>query len=121
MLQDFLIGAVRAVDDDIDDRIEWDSYLKLDTTTWDSFFTIRYFINGRITESISINMNNGELRTVINGTFDYERQTEVFIQVQARDTLQTEMNEPTHTTFTQVRIDVIDVNDETPQLIMVRA
>lgn len=54
----------------------------------------------------------------MDNVFDYERQTEIFIQVQARDTLQT-MGESTHTTFTQVRIDVIDVNDEAPQLKMV--
>lgn len=54
----------------------------------------------------------------MDNVFDYERQTEIFIQVQAKDTLQT-MGEATHTTFTQVRIDVIDVNDEAPQLKMV--
>lgn len=40
------------------------------------------------------------------------------MQVQARDTLQT-FNEPPHYTYTQIRIQVIDVNDETPELKMV--
>lgn len=79
---------------------------------------LRYFITGRITETIAIDLKSGELTTLIDGAFDYERQTEVFIQVQARDILQT-MGEPTHLTFTQVRIEVIDVNDEPPQLKMV--
>lgn len=79
----------------------------------------RYFVSGRITETISIGLTTGELRTIGNGAFDYERQTEVFIQVQARDNLQTDLNEQLHSTFTQVRIEVIDVNDETPILIMV--
>lgn len=40
------------------------------------------------------------------------------MQVQARDTLQT-FNEPSHYTYTQIRIQVNDVNDETPELKMV--
>lgn len=55
------------------------------------------------------------MTTIVDGAFDYETQTEVFIQVQARDTLQT-MGEQTHSTYTQVKIEVIDVNDEAPQL-----
>lgn len=78
----------------------------------------RYFIYGSVNTSISVDILTGEIRTLIDGTFDYERQTELLIQVQARDTLQT-MNEPIHTTFTQVRIEVIDVNDTPPVLKMV--
>lgn len=79
----------------------------------------RYFIRGRLSDSISIDIDDGQLMTLIDNAFDYERQTEIFIQVQARDTLQT-MNEATHSTITQVRIDIIDVNDEPPTLKMVR-
>ena len=80
---------------------------------------LRYFINGRINQSIAVNINTGELTTIIDNAFDYDRQSEVLIQVLARDTLQT-MNEPTHTTFTQVRVEVIDVNNKAPQLKMVK-
>lgn len=79
----------------------------------------RYFIVGRIGDSISVDILGGQLSTLTDDVFDYERQTEVFFQVQARDNLQ-KMDEPTHSTFTQVRIEVLDVNDEAPQLTMVR-
>lgn len=92
--------------------------LKLTSSRVFNIFDYRHFITGRISESISISPEIGELKTLVDNAFDYERQTEVFIQVQARDTLQT-MGEPTHTTFTQVRIEVIDVNDEAPTLKMV--
>jgi len=96
-----LIDTVTATDRDIGDEIV-------------------YFINGRINESIAINSESGELRTLLDDVFDYERQTEVFIQVQARDTLGESTGGATHTTFTQVRIDVRDINDETPELKMPR-
>lgn len=67
---------------------------------------------------MAIDSDNGKLLTIVDDAFDYERQTEVFMQVQARDTLQT-FNEPPHYTYTQIRIQVIDVNDETPELKMV--
>lgn len=60
----------------------------------------------------------GQLRTKSNEVFDYEKQTEIVFQIQAKDTLQT-MNEATHSTFTQIRIEVIDVNDTPPTLTMV--
>lgn len=85
---------------------------------FDKLLPSRYFITGRIDQSISVNIDTGELRTLIDNAFDYDRQTEIFVQVQARDTLQTR-NEPTHTTFTQVRIQVNDVNNKPPQLKMV--
>lgn len=82
---------------------------------------IRYYINGRTNEIISIDSNTGEIKTAINSSnsFDYERQTDQFFQVFVRDTLITSKNEPTHTAFTQVHITILDVNDTPPQLIMV--
>lgn len=55
----------------------------------------------------------------MDGTFDYEQQEEITFQVFARDTLQTK-NEPTHTTSTQIQINVIDVNDTPPTINLVR-
>lgn len=73
---------------------------------------------GSIRQSFAIDAD-GVITTLQDRVFNYERQREVFIQVQAQDTLQT-MLEPTHITYTQVKIEVIDVNDEPPVLKMVR-
>lgn len=69
-------------------------------------------------DTVSINNITGELRTIGDNVFDYERQTEVYFQAFAHDNLQTR-NETNHTTFTQIRINIEDVNDTPPQLILV--
>lgn len=61
---------------------------------------------------------DGRISTIVNDTFDYERQTQVLIQVSAKDILQV-YDEKIHVVFAQLVIDVIDVNDETPELRMV--
>ena len=63
-----------------------------------------------------INVTTGEVSTRIENAFDYEIQDEVIIQVQARD----EMNGTNHITIAQLSIEVIDVNDETPVIRVVR-
>lgn len=60
-----------------------------------------------------------ELYTKSDNAFDYERQRELNFQVKAQDTLQT-MNEALHDVYAQIHIEVLDVNDETPELYMVR-
>lgn len=61
---------------------------------------------------------NGEIRTLVNNAFDYERQTEMIVQVSATDTLVDEyLNR--HSTYTQLTITVLDVNDETPRITVV--
>ncbi|KAL7052776.1 hypothetical protein ACKWTF_005003 [Chironomus riparius] len=97
---DFSIGFVKASDRDIDDEIE-------------------YFLNDKISEKIFINMTSGELTTILDKTFDYEQQSIFTFQVFARDTLQTR-NESTHTTSTQIQINVIDVNDTPPTIVLPR-
>lgn len=62
---------------------------------------------------------NGQISTKTNDTFDYERQTSVIVQIKATDTLKTYENEKLNTAFTQLIINVIDVNDETPDIRMV--
>lgn len=76
-------------------------------------------MTGSILSSFSINSTSGEIKTLINDAFDYEQQTEIYFQAFASDTLKTEKNETLHTTFTQIRIIVEDVNDTPPQLILV--
>lgn len=66
-------------------------------------------------------MLTGELKTLTDNAFDFERLEEVIFQVMASDTLQAlDDPEPLHTTFTQVTIQVIDVNNKPPTLRMVR-
>lgn len=70
---------------------------------------------------MSINKDSedkGIITTSVKDAFDYERQTEVIVQVSATDTLVDEFG-TRHTTYTQVTIQVIDVNDETPRITVV--
>lgn len=60
--------------------------------------------------------DQGQITTRVNDAFDFERQEQVIVQIQAGDTL----GEPYHKTFAQLTIDVIDVNDESPEIRMPR-
>ncbi|KAG5678221.1 hypothetical protein PVAND_007913 [Polypedilum vanderplanki] len=91
----FLIGNVEAKDDDFGDKIQY--YLS----------DIR----------INVDLESGQLSTKIDNAFDYEQQQEVIFQVFANDTLQTgKEDEKIHTTSTQVRIIVKDMNDTPPSI-----
>lgn len=95
------IGKVLATDRDIDDRVE-------------------YSIVGYMSDQITITAD-GELYSNAEELLDYERQTSVVVQIAAKDTLRTDKpGEVLHTTYEQVLIDVLDVNDETPELRMPR-
>lgn len=97
---------------------------KLVNSNTDNFqitFRFRYFLVGGINDTITHQINDKkqcELYTNVDNALDYERQKEVVFQIRAEDTLQT-MGEQTHEVFAQIKIKVGDVNDETPQLIMV--
>ena len=41
------------------------------------------------------------------------------LQIQAKDTLITEYTQDLHTSYTQLHMEILDVNDETPELRMV--
>ncbi|XP_037029736.1 cadherin-23-like [Bradysia coprophila] len=62
----------------------------------------------------------GTISTLRNDTFDYETQTQVLVQIQATDTLETYPGEKLNSAYAQLIINVIDVNDETPQIRMPR-
>lgn len=64
--------------------------------------------------------SNGSIYTSSNDTFDYERQTSVLVQIMATDTLQTYEGEKLNTVYTQLLIEVLDINDKTPEMRMVR-
>lgn len=70
-------------------------------------------------ESFEINKLSGEIKTKKDNVLDYEKITQVILQVQAKDTLVTKYKDPLHTVFTTVLIDVIDVNDERPTITLV--
>lgn len=59
--------------------------------------------------------DQGVITTKIDNAFDYEKQQVVIIQVQAEDTL----GEPFHKTIAQLTVEVIDVNDEPPRILVV--
>jgi hypothetical protein len=87
-----------------------------DTDVGDS---VVYSLIGGINNFLEI-LENGEIYTKADNVFDYERQTELMVQIQAVDTLQTVPNERLHRVFAQLTIKVEDVNDETPEIRMPR-
>lgn len=97
---EYIIAQVEATDADIDDRV------------------IHEIVGGLANISIS---EDGVLTTTADDIFDYERQTEVIIQIKATDTLQVDPEDKLNTAFTQLNINVVDVNDETPEIRMPRS
>ncbi|GJQ74066.1 hypothetical protein Trydic_g18988 [Trypoxylus dichotomus] len=67
-----------------------------------------------INNILTIDNITGKITTNINRALDYETQEEVVLQVRAIDSLM----EPFNTAIAQVIITVIDVNDETPRIIV---
>lgn len=67
---------------------------------------------------MNIDEDSGVITTAVSNAFDYERQTEMIVQVLARDTLVDEYG-TRHTTYAQLTILVLDVNDETPRITVV--
>lgn len=61
---------------------------------------------------LSIEDLGGDITTLKDDAFDYEKQNEVFIQISATDL-------GGHTATTQLTIQVLDVNDENPKLVVV--
>lgn len=66
-------------------------------------------------ELFTIESLEGVIRTKIDNAFDYEKQTQVLIQVEAQDSL----HNVHHTAVAQLTVDVKDVNDEQPQIKLV--
>lgn len=70
--------------------------------------------------AIAIDLFTGLLSVNSSQAFDYERQSLLYFQVLARDSLITELNETLHYSYAQLLIRVEDVNDETPVIKTVR-
>lgn len=79
------------------------------------FFKCRHEVSSY--PGLTINKDSGAISTTVDKAFDYEQQNTVILQVKASDNLKNEYSSVTHTTFTQVTINVIDVNDKTPEII----
>ncbi|XP_059617696.1 cadherin-23-like [Phlebotomus argentipes] len=98
---EYFLSQVQAIDRDVDDEVF-------------------HSIVGTLGSQFSCSQA-GEVSIAENNVLDYERQTNVVIQIQARDSLITgHPGETLHTVYTQLEIVVLDVNDETPDLRMPR-
>ncbi|XP_971388.3 protein dachsous [Tribolium castaneum] len=60
---------------------------------------------------LTIEALGGNITTKVDDAFDYEKQNEVFIQIMATDLVN-------HTATAQLTIEVVDVNDESPKLVV---
>ncbi|KAL4703194.1 hypothetical protein ACJJTC_004870 [Scirpophaga incertulas] len=89
----FKVGTVVADDRDIGDKVV-------------------YSMMGNAVEYLSIDDDTGDIYVNIDNAFDYHRQSVLFVQVRADDTL----GEPYHTTTAQLVIHLEDVNNTPPTL-----
>ncbi|XP_077288501.1 cadherin-AgCad1-like [Arctopsyche grandis] len=93
----FFVATVMATDRDIDDQVI-------------------HSITGSAEKLLSINNLTGEIYISEDNAFDYQRQNQIIVQVKAMDTL----GEPYHTKYVQLIINLIDVNNKSPQIQMPR-
>lgn len=63
----------------------------------------------------------GALTTTKEKTFDYEQQSVLILQIKAFDNLINEHSSIIHSVFTQVTVNIIDVNDKTPEIMLPRS
>jgi hypothetical protein len=61
---------------------------------------------------LTIDPETGEVS--VKAAFNYERQPQLIVTVKAEDT-----NETPHVAYAQITVNVIDINDEKPELYMV--
>nr|QFP12818.1 cadherin-related midgut membrane protein [Lymantria xylina] len=91
---EFFVAAVRAHDRDIDDRVE-------------------HQLLGNAATYLRIDQNTGDVYVSVDDAFDYHRQSELYIQIRADDTLG---DGPYHTATSQLIIQLEDVNNTPPTL-----
>ncbi|CAG4933762.1 unnamed protein product [Parnassius apollo] len=89
----FYVATVIAHDRDIDDIVV-------------------HSLMGNAGQLLSINNLTGEIHVSVDDGFDYHRQSELFVQVRADDTL----GEPYHTATSQLVIQLNDINNTPPSL-----
>ncbi|XP_013192882.1 cadherin-23 [Amyelois transitella] len=93
----FYVGTVVAHDRDIDDRVE-------------------HALLGNAGSFLTIEEDTGRIYVAANDSFDYHRQSELFVQIRATDTL----GEPYHTATSQLVIQLNDINNTPPTLRLAR-
>lgn len=83
-------------------------------------FRFRHTIIGTSANRLfSIDPESGDISTKITDAFDYEKQTEVLIQILATDTLNITEYCTIHRTYAQLTVEVLDINDEPPSITVV--
>ncbi|CAH2085837.1 unnamed protein product [Euphydryas editha] len=92
--KDFYIGKMLALDRDIDDRVV-------------------HSIMGTAQNILNINEDTGDIHVAVDNAFDYQRQNELLVQIQADDTLAIRNN---NTATAQLVIQLEDVNNVPPTL-----
>nr|ASV70529.1 cadherin-like protein [Hyphantria cunea] len=90
----YFVANVTASDRDIDDRVVHE-------------------LLGNAVNFLSIDPDTGSIHVSVDNAFDYHTQSELFIQVQATDTLG---DGPYHTATSQLVIQLIDINNTPPSL-----
>ncbi|CAH2040187.1 unnamed protein product, partial [Iphiclides podalirius] len=91
--QGFYVATMLATDRDIGDRVV-------------------HSLMGNAGQYITIDNTTGEIHVSVDDAFDYHRQSEIFVQVRADDTL----GEPYHTATAQLLIQLNDINNTPPSL-----
>ncbi|XP_068627415.1 cadherin-AgCad1-like [Battus philenor] len=91
--QGFFVASVLAHDRDIDDMVI-------------------HSLMGNAGQFLTIDNRTGDIHVSVDDAFDYHRQSELFVQVRADDTL----GEPYHTATSQLVIRLKDINNTPPSL-----
>lgn len=104
----YQLVTVHVTDRDIEDSVELEI-----------LSNIRRDLNVTKLESTVDKQYSFLISTNRNDVFDWDIASEVVVQLQASDTLQTEKNEQIHHVFAQLIITVLDVNNKPPSIVLV--
>ncbi|EDS40550.1 conserved hypothetical protein [Culex quinquefasciatus] len=105
----YQLVTVHVTDRDIEDSVELEI-----------LSNIRRDLNVTKLESTVDKQYSFLISTNRNDVFDWDIASEVVVQLQASDTLQTEKNEQIHHVFAQLIITVLDVNNKPPSIVLPR-
>ncbi|XP_055616090.1 protocadherin Fat 1-like [Toxorhynchites rutilus septentrionalis] len=112
--KDEKLVTVHITDRDVDDSVD----LKILSRIGDDLNVIR--LNNSDEMQAAVPTFSFQIRTGRDEIFDWDVATEVLVQLQATDTLQTDKHEPLHQVYAQVVITVLDVNNKPPSITLPR-